>query len=69
MLSRDSQGPKAKALSDIGIPVAAANSWNKDALLMAFEGCWGLFMNIDSDSPVQFLAHIVIMVEHGCLTF
>ncbi|KAF9891229.1 hypothetical protein FE257_004793 [Aspergillus nanangensis] len=51
VLSRDANGPKAKRLSDLGITVMTANNWNPASLQRAFEGCWGVFINIDSDNP------------------
>ncbi len=52
-LSRDAQGPKAQRLSGEGITVVSANNWDAQALEVAFQGCWAVFINIDSDNPVR----------------
>lgn len=52
VLSRNSDSPKSKALKDLGITVVTANNWNRSSLLTAFDGCWAVFINIDSDNPV-----------------
>lgn len=38
-----------------GIEVVKADSWKADELSKAFEGGWGLFLNIDSDVPVRLV--------------
>ncbi|CAI6041219.1 unnamed protein product [Clonostachys chloroleuca] len=51
VLSRDPTTDKARTLSNDGIEVVKADNWNTDDLLRAFHGCWGVFINIDSDAP------------------
>ncbi|CAG9994362.1 unnamed protein product [Clonostachys byssicola] len=49
--TRDPLSAKAARLTDCGIEVVKADSWNIDELTKALSGCWGLFLNIDSDAP------------------
>ena len=53
VLSRDPSTPKAAQLSRLGVEVVRADFWNSKDLAQAFQGCWGLFINIDSDAPVR----------------
>ena len=52
VLSRDPGSDKAKKFSRDGIEVVKADAWEREELLKAFDGCWGVFINIDSDAPV-----------------
>lgn len=52
-LSRDPGSEKAQRLVAKGIEVVKADNWKADELLEAFKGCWGVFINIDSDAPVS----------------
>ncbi|KAF5554605.1 hypothetical protein FMEXI_1887 [Fusarium mexicanum] len=49
--SRDPTSGKARELADSGIEVVKADSWNPQELDAAFKGCWGLFVNTNSDDP------------------
>ncbi|KAF5572952.1 hypothetical protein FPCIR_14140 [Fusarium pseudocircinatum] len=51
VLSRDPSTKKAQALTQDGIEVVKSDNWNADDLKRAFDGCWGIFINIDSDAP------------------
>ncbi|KAF5485080.1 NmrA-like family domain-containing protein [Colletotrichum siamense] len=51
VISRDPSSAKAKKLADSGIDVVQADCWETDQLIEAFKGCWGVFINIDSDAP------------------
>lgn len=53
VLSRDPNGPKARKLAGQGIEVVKADCWKAEELETAFQGCWGIFINIDSDAPVR----------------
>lgn len=53
VLSRDPTTEKAKVLLDLGIEVVKADNWDAGAMQKAFQGCWGVFINIDSDLPVS----------------
>jgi hypothetical protein len=52
VLSRNAQGVKAQSLSACGISVVSANNSDSQALEVAFQDCWAVFINIDSDNPV-----------------
>jgi uncharacterized protein YbjT (DUF2867 family) len=56
VLSRDPTAAKAQVLSKDGIEVVKCDNWEADDLQRAFTGCWGVFINIDSDAPVQSLS-------------
>ncbi|KAI8670466.1 NmrA domain-containing protein [Fusarium keratoplasticum] len=47
--SRDPATGKAKEFADSGIEVVKADSWNPKELDAAFKGCWGLWVNTNSD--------------------
>lgn len=49
--SRDPTTGKAKEFADGGIEVVKADSWIPEELDAAFKGCWGLFVNTNSDDP------------------
>ncbi|RSL75630.1 hypothetical protein CEP51_010688 [Fusarium floridanum] len=51
VLSRDPTGEKAQTLTKNGIEVFKCDNWKADELQRAFAGCWGVFINIDSDAP------------------
>ncbi|KAK1856555.1 NmrA family protein [Colletotrichum chrysophilum] len=51
VISRDPSSAKAKKLIDSGIDVVQADCWETGQLIEAFKGCWGVFINIDSDAP------------------
>ncbi|KAI8717005.1 NmrA domain-containing protein [Fusarium sp. LHS14.1] len=51
VLSRDPTAAKAQVLAKDGIQVIKCDNWNADDLQRAFTGCWGVFINIDSDAP------------------
>lgn len=64
-MSRNASGTKAQTLSAAGIEVVTANGWDGAALVKAFQGCWAVFINIDSDNPVSSVTHIfpVLMTD------
>ncbi|GME59637.1 uncharacterized protein LTHEOB_653 [Neofusicoccum parvum] len=49
--TQDPGSKKARRIGRLGIEVARADSWSADELAPAFRGCWGLFLNTDSDDP------------------
>ncbi|KAJ3550033.1 hypothetical protein NM208_g205 [Fusarium decemcellulare] len=51
VLSRDPTGDKAQVLVKEGIEVVKCDNWNAEDLQRAFDGCWGVYINIDSDAP------------------
>ncbi|KAH7145510.1 hypothetical protein B0J13DRAFT_595425 [Dactylonectria estremocensis] len=51
VLSRDPMTEKANALAKDGIEVVKCDNWNAEDLQRAFSGCWGVYINIDSDDP------------------
>ncbi|KFA80083.1 hypothetical protein S40288_08202 [Stachybotrys chartarum IBT 40288] len=51
VFTRDVRSEKAQQLAGEGIEVVQADNWNREQLLRAFQGCWGIFINIDSDAP------------------
>ncbi|CAH0046243.1 unnamed protein product [Clonostachys solani] len=51
VITRDASGPKAQRIANAGIELAQADAWKPEELATAFAGCWGLFVNIDSDAP------------------
>ncbi|KAH0433006.1 NmrA family protein [Colletotrichum camelliae] len=51
VISRDPSSAKSKKLIDSGIEVVQADYRETEQLLKAFKGCWGIFINIDSDAP------------------
>ncbi|KAJ4252744.1 hypothetical protein NW762_010650 [Fusarium torreyae] len=51
VLSRDPTTEKSRALTQDGIEVVKSDNWNTEDLKRALSGCWGIFINIDSDAP------------------
>ncbi|KAF4973693.1 hypothetical protein FSARC_82 [Fusarium sarcochroum] len=51
VLSRDPTTEKARALTQDGIQVVKSDNWKTEDLKSALSGCWGIFINIDSDAP------------------
>ncbi|WAO92333.1 NmrA domain-containing protein [Fusarium falciforme] len=51
VLSRDPTAAKAQVLAKNGIEVVKCDNWKAGDLQRAFTGCWGVFINIDSDAP------------------
>ncbi|KAL3293543.1 NmrA-like family protein, partial [Colletotrichum asianum] len=51
VISRDPSSAKAKKLVDSGIDVVQVDCWETDQLVEAFKGCWGVFININSEAP------------------
>lgn len=49
-------------MKDCGIAVVTANNWDTKALEAAFQGCWAVYVNIDSDNPVseQNRQHVIL---------
>ncbi|CAG9993030.1 unnamed protein product [Clonostachys byssicola] len=51
VLSRDPTSAKAQRLVKLGIQVVKADNWSDTDLQSAFRGCWGIFINLNSDLP------------------
>ncbi|KAF2742839.1 NAD(P)-binding protein [Sporormia fimetaria CBS 119925] len=51
-ITRNPESASAKQLSDSGVEVVKADGWDKDSLLAAFKGSWGVFANTNTDDPV-----------------
>ncbi|EON68708.1 hypothetical protein W97_07966 [Coniosporium apollinis CBS 100218] len=49
--TRNTDSKAAKALSSLGVEVIKADGFNKDEMLAAFKGSWGVFVNTSSHDP------------------
>jgi uncharacterized protein YbjT (DUF2867 family) len=49
--TRDVTTERARRIRDKGAEVVKADSWKPDELASALQGCWGVFLNTDSDAP------------------
>lgn len=52
-ITRNSESEKARELSKLGIEVVQADGWNREQMLKAFEGSWGVFANTNTEDPVS----------------
>jgi uncharacterized protein YbjT (DUF2867 family) len=51
-ITRNPESAPAKELSSSGVEVVKADGWDKEALVAAFKGSWGAFVNTNSDDSV-----------------
>lgn len=51
-ITRNPDSDKAKELSSLGVEVVKGDGWNKEEMVKAFSGSWGVFLNTNSDDPV-----------------
>jgi hypothetical protein len=52
-ITRNPESAKAQELSKIGIEVVQADGWNREQMMKAFEGSWGVFVNTNTEDPVS----------------
>ncbi|KAF2187323.1 NAD(P)-binding protein [Zopfia rhizophila CBS 207.26] len=50
-ITRNPSSDSAKKLSDLGVEVVKADGFNKEEMIAAFKGSWGVFVNTNSDDP------------------
>lgn len=50
-ISRNPNSDAAQALATAGAEVVQANGFDKDQMIAAFRGSWGVFVNTNSDDP------------------
>ncbi len=51
-ITRNPSSDSAQQLSALGVEVVKADGWDKDSLIVAFKGSWGVFVNTNSDDPI-----------------
>ncbi|KAH7125622.1 hypothetical protein B0J11DRAFT_310636 [Dendryphion nanum] len=51
-ITRNPSSDSAQALSSSGVEVVKADGWDKESLVAAFQGSWGVFANTNSDDAV-----------------
>lgn len=56
-ITRDPSSDKARKLADSGVDVVRADGLDKQSLVAAFRGSWGVFANTNSDDAVSFFAY------------
>lgn len=52
-ITRNAESDKAKALASNDVEVFQADGFDKEKMVEAFTGCWGAFINTNSDDPVS----------------
>lgn len=50
--TRNPLSNSAQQIATFGVEVVKADGWDKDAMLAAFKGSWGVFVNTNSDDSV-----------------
>ncbi|KAF2465797.1 NAD(P)-binding protein [Lindgomyces ingoldianus] len=51
-ITRNPSSSSAQKLAASGVDVVKADGWDKDSLISAFKGSWGVFVNTNSDDAV-----------------
>lgn len=51
-ITRNPSSESAQKLSSSGVEVVKADGWDKESLLAAFKGSWGVFVNTNTEDPV-----------------
>lgn len=66
-LTRNPASAKANALQDLGANVTKADGFDTEQMTEILSGCWGLFLNTNSDDPVSIPCNY--SVRHWELTW
>jgi uncharacterized protein YbjT (DUF2867 family) len=51
-LTRSPSSPASQILAALGAELCSADGFDSEAMVAAFQGSWGVFVNINSDDPV-----------------
>lgn len=60
-LTRNPNSEASQALASQGAEVQQADGFDKQSMLSAFAGSWGVFVNINSDDKVRSCLHLRIL--------
>ncbi|KAJ8116488.1 hypothetical protein OPT61_g2093 [Boeremia exigua] len=50
--TRNPSSDSAQQISALGVEVVKADGWDKESMVAAFNGSWGVFVNTNSDDPI-----------------
>lgn len=50
--TRNPLSNSAQRISTLGVEVVKADGWEKESMVTAFKGSWGVFVNTNSDDPI-----------------
>lgn len=54
-ITRNPDSAQARALAAQGVDIVRADGLDRESLVRAFQGVWGVFANTNSDDPVSTL--------------
>lgn len=67
-ITRNPESEKSKALIALGVEMVKADGGNLDEIREAFHGSWAVFLNTDTESPVNQHLQILHLKKEVMLT-